>query len=281
MLNLSGILIFVGNLPFSRLFCQQIYFPIQDKSNKELTAYLLKGRLYSTKNFRTDQGTLMKTNLLLRNVLVSMLLLTSSYSVYAQNYSSQNNMAQLNVSQMTTSGEIIGDFNSPDGAVVGATLPGKSVAFKIPVENNKAQYLHFAFMHAASAQNGWYFAPKSEYGIHLMAMKNGQSKDITHEIGLFQAPNAQIASPVKTNINELKAGKAANFMMATITKKNSNYIVNIKNISSKDYETPFSSGVWSTTNQKMKDFDHKPSSALSTLATSGDRGLLYQIVKRR
>lgn len=222
----------------------------------------------------------MKAKLFLGNALVSTLLLTSSYGVYAQNYSSQKNMAQVNVSHMTTAGEIIGDFNSPDGAVVGATLPGKNVTFKIPVENN-TQYLHFAFMHAASAKNGWYFAPKSEYGIHLMTMKDGQSKDITHEIGLFQAPNAKTASPVKTSMNKLKAGKADNFMMATVTEKNGYYIVNIKNISSRDYETPFSSGVWSTTNHKMKDFDHKASSALSTLATSGHRGPLYQTIKAK
>ena len=149
----------------------------------------------------------MKAKTFLRNALVSTLLLTSSYGVFAQNDSSQKNIAQLNMSKMATTGEIIGDFNSPDGAVVGATLPGKEVTFKIPVPNNKPQYLHFAFMHAASAQNGWYFAPKSEYGIHLINMKNGQSKDITREIGLFQAPNAQTSSPVKMSMSKLKAGK--------------------------------------------------------------------------
>lgn len=223
----------------------------------------------------------MKAKNFLRNALVSTLLLTSSYGAFAQNYSSPKNMAQLNMSQMVTAGEIIGDFNSPDGSVVGATLPGKDVTFKIPVVNNKPEYLHFAFMHAASAQNGWYFAPKSEYGIHLMSMKNGQSKDITHEIGLFQAPNAQTSSPVKMSIDKLKAGKADKFMKATVMQKNGYYVVNIKNISSGDYETPFSSGVWSVTEKKMKTFDHKASSALSILATSGHRGPLYKVVNSK
>lgn len=221
----------------------------------------------------------METKNFLRNALVSTLLLTSSYSVFANNYASQHHMAPLTASQAVNSGEIIGDFNSPDGMVVGATLPGKDVTFKIPVVNNKPQYLHFAFMHAASAQNGWYFAPKSEYGIHLMSMKDGQSKDITREIGLFQAPNAQTSSPVKKSIDKLKVGKADEFMKATVTQKNGYYVVNIKNISSGDYETPFSSGVWSVTETKMKTFDHKASAALSTLATSGHRAPLYQVVQ--
>lgn len=223
----------------------------------------------------------MKAKTFLRNALVSTLLLTSSYGVFAQNDSSQKNIAQLNMSKMATTGEIIGDFNSPDGAVVGATLPGKEVTFKIPVPNNKPQYLHFAFMHAASAQNGWYFAPKSEYGIHLINMKNGQSKDITREIGLFQAPNAQTSSPVKMSMSKLKAGKTTEFMKVIVMQKNGYYVVKIKNISSGDYETPFSSGVWSVTDKKMKTFDHKASSALATLATSGHRGPLYQAVNSK
>lgn len=223
----------------------------------------------------------MKVKNFLCNTLVSTLLLTSSYSAFAQNHASQQNMAQTNVAQMVSAGEIIGSFNSPDGTVVGATLPGKEVMFKISIENNKPQYLHFAFMHAASAQNGWYFAPKSEHGIQLKMLKHGQIQDITNEIALFQAPNAQTSSPVTMSTNQLKAGKANQFMKATVMQMDGYYIVKIKNTSMAAYETPFSSGVWSISHHKMKAFDHIASAALATLATSGHRAPLYESVKNK
>ncbi len=61
-------------------------------------------------------------------------------------------------------GEIIGHSTALTGGR-GATLPGKSVSFSIPVKKHHGQYLHFAFMHAASASEGWFFAPASEQGL--------------------------------------------------------------------------------------------------------------------
>jgi hypothetical protein len=223
----------------------------------------------------------MNAQTILRNALVSTLLLTSSYSAFAETNSPQKNIANSKISLSSNFGEIVGDFNSPDGMVVGATLPGKNVIFKIPVQKNSPQYLHFAFMHAASGQKGWYFAPKSEYGIYLMPMKIGQTKDISQEIAIFEAPNASTAKKVTQSTNNLEFAQANKFMQATVMQKNGYYIVNIKNTSSGKYETPFSSGVWATSHMKMKGFDHMPSAALSTLATSGHRDPLVKAVQSK
>lgn len=50
----------------------------------------------------------------------------------------------------------------------------------------------------------------------------------------------------------------------------------IKNISSGDYETAFSSGVWGIADVKTVAFDHQASSGLAKLATMGHRDELYK-----
>lgn len=183
-------------------------------------------------------------------------------------------------SAKATAGEIIGSFNSDDGKVVGATKPGESVTFKIP-KSKEALYLHFAFMHAASGDKGWYFAPKSEDGIKVSEndLKDNKELDITDEISLFAAPDAKNVSSVTKDDGNLKYAQTSKFMKATIKSSNGKYIVTINNISKGDYETPFSSGVFSTIPSKEKSFDHQPSEALSILATSGHRDELYNSLK--
>lgn len=178
-------------------------------------------------------------------------------------------------------GEIIGDFNSPDGKVVGATLPGKLVSFSVPQREGKTQYLHFAMMHAASAARGWYFAPKSADGIPLTGPEATKqtTTDITDQIALFRAPDAQTSAPVGGDDDKLKYGDARKFMSASLTHDHGMFVVSIRNISAGEYQTPFSSGVWAVTDKPEKSFDHQPSAALSTLATRGHRGPLYQSVK--
>ncbi|MCY0633556.1 DUF1471 domain-containing protein [Klebsiella pneumoniae] len=180
-------------------------------------------------------------------------------------------------------GEIIGQFNSPDGAVVGATLPGKSVSFSIPVKKHHGQYLHFAFMHAASASEGWFFAPASEQGINLTGLmtEDGKPVDITEQIALFRAPAADQLVKVTADSGKLRLGAAAKFMTAKLTRHNGMFVISIKNISEGDYETPFSSGVWGVTGTAVRSFDHEPSSALSKLATTGHRGELYKLAQKK
>ncbi len=102
------------------------------------------------------------------SAVVSALLLSSSgiaAAVAGDKSGAQTPAASRLVMSSDSYGEIIGQFNSPDGAVVGATLPGKSVSFSIPVKKHHGQYLHFAFMHAASASEGWFFARRQNRGL--------------------------------------------------------------------------------------------------------------------
>lgn len=181
---------------------------------------------------------------------------------------------------MTQIGAIVGSYNSPDKKVVGATLPGKSVNIEIPVAGNDT-YVHFAFMHAKSANNGWYFAPKSENGLLLKKsmFKNGTSVDVTNDIALFAAPNATTVTQVMKDAGSLKFGATTDFMKATIKMNGDMYELTIKNMSKGDMETPFSSGVWSSSDKGMKSFDQNPSKALSELATMGHRDALLTQVK--
>lgn len=180
-------------------------------------------------------------------------------------------------------GEIVGQFNSPDGTVVGATLPGKSVSFTIPVKKGAGQYLHFAFMHAGSAEDGWFFAPESDHGINLSGLiaQDDKTVNITDQIALFSAPAADQLARVTTDKGKLKAGTASQFMTAELTRHKGMYVVTIKNVSKGNYETPFSSGVWGVTKTAVQSFDHTPSAALSKLATSGHRGDLYAVVTQK
>lgn len=145
------------------------------------------------------------------SAILSTLLLSSSIAAASQQAMPSN-----------LYGEIIGQFSSPDGTVVGATLPGKNVSFSIPMNPHNGQYLHFAFMHAASASEGWFFAPKSEQGIELssMMLEDGQRVDITKQIALFQASNAGQFEKVTTDKGKLKSGAASKFMKAELMTHN-------------------------------------------------------------
>lgn len=73
------------------------------------------------------------------SAVVSALLLSSSGIAAAaagDKSGAQTPAASRLVMSSDSYGEIIGQFNSPDGAVVGATLPGKSVSFSIPVKKH-------------------------------------------------------------------------------------------------------------------------------------------------
>ncbi|MDT1832294.1 DUF1471 domain-containing protein, partial [Acinetobacter baumannii] len=73
------------------------------------------------------------------SAVVSALLLSSSgiaAAVAGDKSGAQTPAASRLVMSSDSYGEIIGQFNSPDGAVVGATLPGKSVSFSIPVKKH-------------------------------------------------------------------------------------------------------------------------------------------------
>lgn len=181
------------------------------------------------------------------------------------------------------SGEIIGDFNSPDGSVVGATLPGNEVKFSLPMNRKAGEYLHLAVMHAESGEAGWYFAPTSKTGINLSALKfkNNQPLDITQQMGLFQASNPEQSVKVTADNGKLKYGTSNKFLHVTVTPnpKEGKYWITIKNVSEGDYKTPISSGVWTVNNKAEKSFDHTPSAALSALATSGHRDALFNMVK--
>lgn len=219
------------------------------------------------------------------SAIVSALLLASSGNTVAiaSDKVGANTSASSQYAMSSDSyGEIIGQFNSPDGAVVGATLPGKSVSFSIPIKKNNQQYLHFAFMHAASASNGWFFAPASAQGINLTGLmtEDGKPVDITEQIALFRAPTADQLEKVTANSGKLNAGAASKFMSAELTRKKDMYVITIKNISTGDHETPFSSGVWGVTGTAVRSFDHEPSSALSKLATTGHREKLYELAQK-
>ena len=107
---------------------------------------------------------------------------------------------------------------------------------------------------------------------------DGMTMDITNDIGLFAAPDATTSDAVTADDGELKYGAASEYMNATVELNNDMYTVTIENVSSGDYETPFSSGVWELKDTQMKGFDHTPSQALSTLATTGMRADLYNDV---
>ena len=220
------------------------------------------------------------------SAVVSALLLSSSgiaAAVAGDKSGAQTPAASRLVMSSDSYGEIIGQFNSPDGAVVGATLPGKSVSFSIPVKKHHGQYLHFAFMHAASASEGWFFAPASEQGINLTGLmtEDGKPVDITEQIALFRAPAADQLVKVTADSGKLRLVAAAKFMTAKLTRHNGMFVISIKNISEGDYETPFSSGVWGVTGTAVRSFDHEPSSALSKLATTGHRGQLYKLAQKK
>lgn len=220
------------------------------------------------------------------SAIVSALLLSSSGIASASagdKPGAQTPAASRHVMSSDSYGEIIGQFNSPDGTVVDATLPGKSVSFSIPVKKHHGQYLHFAFMYATSASEGWFFAPASEQGIKLTGLitEDGKPVNITEQIALFRAPAADQLEKVTADKGKLKSGVASKFMTAELTRHNGMFVINIKNISEGGYETPFSSGVWGVTGTAVRSFDHEPSSALSKLATTGHRGELYKLVQKQ
>ncbi|TXK45778.1 hypothetical protein [Lactococcus sp. dk322] len=180
--------------------------------------------------------------------------------------------------KLLAAGEVIGNFNSESDEVVGATKPGDEVKFYIPMSSD-TEYLHFAFMHAGSGDKGWYFAPSSEDGIKLSKSDIASEEvDITDQISLFMAPNASTSDKVTKDSDDgkLKYASAEKFLKATVVKEDDVYKVTIKNISSGDYETAFSSGVWGVSESKMKAFDHKSSESLTKLATMGHRDGLYK-----
>lgn len=219
------------------------------------------------------------------SAILSTLLLSSFIATASGDYKPNMTMPAASQQAMSSDsyGEIIGQFNSPDGSVVGATLPGQNVSFSIPMNPHNEQYLHFAFMHAASASEGWFFAPKSEQGIELssLMLEDGKRVDITKQIALFQASNAGQFKKVTADKGKLKSGTTSKFMKAELMTHNGMYIISIKNISEDNYKTPFSSGVWSVTETAVRSFDHEPSSALSKLATTGDRSELYKLVQKQ
>ncbi|TXK47401.1 hypothetical protein FVP43_10335 [Lactococcus sp. dk322] len=181
-------------------------------------------------------------------------------------------------STLLAGGEIVGNFNSDDKSVVGATKPGDEVKFFVSA-NEDTEYLHFALMHANSGDKGWYFTPKSEDGIKLSKseIKEGEV-NITDMIALYSAPSASMVKEVSADDGKLKYGEASKFVTATVKMTDNVYEVTIKNISSGDYETALSSGVWGISKDKMKAFDHTPSEGLNELATMGHRDALYKVV---
>lgn len=206
----------------------------------------------------------------------------SDESTAMTSQSSSSTSMSSDKTMQNQAGEIIGNYNSDDKKVLGATRPGETVEFKVPVSNQE-EYLHFAFMHAASGDKGWYFAPKSEDGVALNkdAFKDNMTMDITNDIALYAAPNETTATMVTKDDGTLKYGDTDKFMTASVALKDDMYVVTIKNISDGDMKTPFSSGVWEVTTDKEKGFDHTASKELSTLATSGNRTDLYKKVSEK
>ncbi|MHC5247110.1 hypothetical protein [Enterococcus sp. LJL120] len=205
---------------------------------------------------------------------------SSSSSSTSESTSMSSSMSTSSSSEATatsaTAGEIIGSDTSSDGSAKEITLPGDTVTFEVPVSSSE-EYLHFAFMHAASGEKGWYFAPESEDGIALSSsmFDDTDTVDITDQIALFAAPDATTSTAVTANDGDLVYGTSDNYLKATVTMENDMYVITIENTSTGDYETPFSSGVWEVTDMKETSFDHTASAALSTLATSGKRADLY------
>ncbi|WP_134644261.1 hypothetical protein [Weissella cibaria] len=215
-------------------------------------------------------------------VLLSATLLSIPVSLFGFFDNSISANSNSNKSEMKMSGSIVGDYNSKDKTVVGATLPGKDVTFTVPMTKTNKTYLHFAFMHAASGDKGWYFAPKSSDGVELnnKSMKSDSTKDITNKISLYAAPDKDTVNKVKENDGKLKFEPTDKYLSAKVKVKDDQYVVKIKNMSKKDYKTPFSSGVWQVSSTKNEGFDHKPSKQLSELATSGHRDDLLQLVNQ-
>lgn len=208
----------------------------------------------------------------------SSMMVSDSSDTDSTSESSDSNQAN----QMSSKyGEIIGKDESEDMSAKDITKPGDTVMFEVPASDNE-EYLHFAFMHAKSGDKGWYFAPESENGIKMekSMFDNEDSVDITDKIALFEAPDADTAMKVSEDDGDLKYGPADDFMKATVKMKGAMYEVTIENTSSGDFETPFSSGVWAITDMEEKGFDHEASAALSTLATSGKRADLYDMVEK-
>lgn len=228
---------------------------------------------------------MLKKTIITSAVLSTLLLSLSGIAPAAvgDKSAAQTPAAGQHVMSSDSYGEIIGQFNSPDGTVMGATLPGKSVSFSIPVKQHHGQYLHFAFMHASSASEGWFFAPASEQGINLTGLmtEDGKPVNITEQIALFRAPAADQLENVTADNGKLRYGVASKFMTAQLTRHNGMFIISIKNTAEGDYATPFSSGVWGVTGTTARNFDHIPSSALSILATTGHRGELYKLVQKQ
>lgn len=187
-----------------------------------------------------------------------------------------------NASKNENVGSIVGQYNSKDKTTVGATLPNKSVSFSIPVQKGNVTYTHFAFMHAESGKKGWFFAPVSKYGVKLnkSSIKNDSKIDITNKIGLFSAPDKNTVSKVTRDDGKLKYKQTNKFLRATVKRDGNKYVIKITNKSMDDYKTPFSSGVWSADKTAKTSFDHKPSNALSKLATSGHRDALLKLAQK-
>lgn len=227
----------------------------------------------------------MKNKLLLGITLVALPLTLAACGSNGKSSANDSSSAKttMNVKKtvMSKTGEIVGSYNSKDKKVLGATLPGKKVIFTVPKTKGDTTHLHFAFMHAASGSKGWYFAPNSETGIDLNnnSMKSGSTKDITNEIGLFEAPDKNTVKKVTKDSGKLKYENIDKYMSASVKEKNGKYIITIENNSKDDYKTPFSSGVWKVTSESKKSFDQKPSAALSTLATMGHREDLLSVAK--
>lgn len=204
----------------------------------------------------------------------------SGSSASSSDKTSQSAKSSSEKSHKEKYGQIIGKDTSEDKSAKEITKPGDSVSFEVPASSNE-EYLHFAFMHAASGAMGWYFAPAAESGVALSKsmFEDDKTVDITDQIALFEAPNQTTSMAVTEDNGSLKYGEASDFMKATVTKEDNMYKITIENTSSGDFETPFSSGVWSVSDSKDKAFDHTASQELSTLATSGKRADLYNEVK--
>nr|MDQ6121357.1 hypothetical protein [Klebsiella pneumoniae subsp. pneumoniae] len=106
------------------------------------------------------------------SAVVSALLLSSSgiaAAVAGDKSGAQTPAASRLVMSSDSYGEIIGQFNSPDGAVVGH-FAWQKCFIQHSGEETSRTVSAFAFMHAASASEGWFFAPASEQGINLTGL---------------------------------------------------------------------------------------------------------------
>ena len=172
----------------------------------------------------------MKNKLLLGITLVALPLTLAACGSNGKSNANDSSSAKttMNVKKtvMSKTGEIVGSYNSKDKKVLGATLPGKKVIFTVPKTKGDTTHLHFAFMHAASGSKGWYFAPNSETGIDLNnnSMKSGSTKDITNEIGLFEAPDKNTVKKVTKDSGKLKYENIDKYMSASVKEKNGKYV---------------------------------------------------------